>query len=81
MEGLFHVKKVKRMPGSHKLLFIECSAKTKYGVKEAFEELVRKIIEDPNLWQKRSETLDNKIDINLLDQQKHDDDDDGSCVC
>ncbi|KAI9492138.1 P-loop containing nucleoside triphosphate hydrolase protein [Zychaea mexicana] len=34
-------------------LFIECSAKTKVGVKEAFEELVEKIIETPNLWQKQ----------------------------
>ncbi|KAI8147403.1 P-loop containing nucleoside triphosphate hydrolase protein [Fennellomyces sp. T-0311] len=37
-----------------KTLFIECSAKTKVGVKEAFEELVEKIIETPNLWQKQS---------------------------
>ncbi|CAI2168222.1 6872_t:CDS:2 [Funneliformis geosporum] len=35
-------------------LFLECSAKTRYGVKEAFEELVRKILETPSLWQKRS---------------------------
>ncbi|KAL1928823.1 hypothetical protein VTP01DRAFT_2609 [Rhizomucor pusillus] len=35
-------------------LFIECSAKTKVGVKEAFEELVTKIVETPSLWQRRS---------------------------
>ncbi|KAG1442298.1 hypothetical protein G6F56_011122 [Rhizopus delemar] len=37
-----------------KSLFIECSAKTKIGVKQAFEELVEKIIETPSLWQKDS---------------------------
>ncbi|KAL1929950.1 hypothetical protein VTP01DRAFT_1104 [Rhizomucor pusillus] len=34
-------------------LFIECSAKTNTGVKDVFEELVRKIIEMPSLWQKK----------------------------
>ncbi|CAO3663179.1 unnamed protein product [Umbelopsis vinacea] len=34
-------------------LFVECSAKTKVGVQEAFEELVQKIIETPSLWKKQ----------------------------
>ncbi|KAJ8653924.1 hypothetical protein O0I10_010372 [Lichtheimia ornata] len=34
-------------------LFVECSAKTNVGVKEAFEELVTKVIETPSLWQKK----------------------------
>ncbi|KAI7907271.1 P-loop containing nucleoside triphosphate hydrolase protein [Cokeromyces recurvatus] len=33
-------------------LFVECSAKTKVGVRQAFEELVEKIIETPSLWRK-----------------------------
>ncbi|RCH79671.1 hypothetical protein CU097_002120, partial [Rhizopus azygosporus] len=35
-------------------LFVECSAKTKVGVRQAFEELVEKIIETPSLWQKNT---------------------------
>ncbi|KAI8343411.1 P-loop containing nucleoside triphosphate hydrolase protein [Chlamydoabsidia padenii] len=35
-------------------LFVECSAKTKIGVEEAFEELVTKIVETPSLWQKKT---------------------------
>jgi Ras-related protein Rab-18 len=31
-------------------LFIEASAKTAVGVQEAFEEVVRKILETPELW-------------------------------
>ncbi|KAI9268079.1 ras family-domain-containing protein [Phascolomyces articulosus] len=40
-------------------LFIECSAKTKVGVKETFEELVEKIVETPNLWQKQANSSSN----------------------
>jgi len=36
----------------HRTLFIETSAKTKEGVHVAFEELVRKIIHTPSLWEK-----------------------------
>ncbi|KAI8891405.1 hypothetical protein K501DRAFT_319396 [Backusella circina FSU 941] len=32
-------------------MFVECSAKTKIGVEEAFEELVTKIVQTPSLWQ------------------------------
>ncbi|KAI9245308.1 small GTPase superfamily [Sporodiniella umbellata] len=38
-------------------LFIECSAKTKVGVKQAFEELVEKIIETPALWQRNTSRI------------------------
>ncbi|ORZ02363.1 ras family-domain-containing protein [Syncephalastrum racemosum] len=40
-------------------LFIECSAKTNIAVKDAFEELVTKIIETPSLWQKQSSNESN----------------------
>ncbi|KAF9972465.1 Ras- protein Rab-18 [Actinomortierella ambigua] len=35
-------------------LFIECSAKTKVGVQQAFEELVQQIIDTPSLWKKQA---------------------------
>jgi len=41
-EGLAFAKK-------HAMLFIECSAKTRLGVQQAFEELVQKILETPAL--------------------------------
>ncbi|GMK53901.1 hypothetical protein CspeluHIS016_0104870 [Cutaneotrichosporon spelunceum] len=33
-------------------LFVECSAKTNIGVTEAFQELVRRILDTPSLWQR-----------------------------
>ncbi|ORX93914.1 hypothetical protein K493DRAFT_261930 [Basidiobolus meristosporus CBS 931.73] len=37
-------------------LFIECSAKTKEGIHQVMDELVRKIVETPSLWQKPAHT-------------------------
>ena len=36
----------------HQMMFIEASAKTREGVACAFEELVEKIIQTPQLWEK-----------------------------
>ena len=44
-------------------LFIETSAKTTVGVRDAFVEVVRKIIETPSLWQK-SQQKPNSVPIN-----------------
>lgn len=38
----------------HRTLFLETSAKTSEGVKQAFEEVVRKIIETDGLWEPRA---------------------------
>ncbi|KAG0003612.1 Ras- protein Rab-18 [Entomortierella chlamydospora] len=35
-------------------LFVECSAKTRLGVQQAFDELVQQIIDTPSLWQKQA---------------------------
>jgi len=40
-----------RFARSKAMLFMECSAKTKLGIQQAFEELVQKILETPSLWQ------------------------------
>eukprot|EP00128_Syssomonas_multiformis_P011043 Colp12_sorted_trinity150504_noHs@4149 len=34
----------------HSMMFIECSAKTKVGVTQAFEELAQKVLDTPSLW-------------------------------
>jgi len=57
-------------------LFLECSAKTRFGVKEAFEELVRKILETPSLWQKKP-LSNNNIDVTHQTERKQDD----GCNC
>ena len=34
------------------MLFIECSAKDRTGVKQAFDEVTQKVLETPELWNK-----------------------------
>lgn len=43
-----------RFAKKHRTLFLETSAKTNEGVKDAFEEVVRKILESSDLWENRS---------------------------
>lgn len=42
-----------RFAKKHRTLFLETSAKTNEGVQNAFEEVVRKIIESEDLWERR----------------------------
>ena len=39
------------------MLFIESSAKTRDGVQEAFEELVQKILQNPDLYTENASTV------------------------
>lgn len=39
------------------MLFIESSAKTRDGVQEAFEELVQKILQNPDLYTENTSTV------------------------
>ncbi|NWU36416.1 RB18B protein, partial [Hylia prasina] len=50
----------------HTLLFIETSAKTQDGVQHAFEELVIKILQTPELWEKSTA----KKGVQLLQSQQ-----------
>lgn len=43
-----------RFAKKHRTLFLETSAKTSEGVKDAFEEVVRKILETTDLWDRRT---------------------------
>lgn len=43
-----------RFAKKHRTLFLETSAKTSEGVKDAFEEVVRKVLETTDLWDRRS---------------------------
>ncbi|XP_055389287.1 ras-related protein Rab-18-B [Condylostylus longicornis] len=59
----------------HRILFLETSAKTSEGVKDVFEEVVRKIIETDGLWEPRS-SQNNGVDLNAEDV-----DNNSSCPC
>ena len=59
----------------HQMMFIEASAKTREGVACAFEELVEKIIQTPQLW----ETAVNKKNTTKLGDD-HPDQNPSSCA-
>jgi Ras-related protein Rab-18 len=46
-------------------IFIETSAKTTTGVKDAFVEVVRKIVETPQLWRRNSNAAQNPNSIHV----------------
>lgn len=52
-----------RFAKKHRTLFLETSAKTSEGVREAFEEVVQRILETNDLWDHRSAVL-NTINLN-----------------
>jgi len=45
---------------THRMMFIESSAKTREGVQCAFEELVEKVIQTPGLWEMSSNAKQNR---------------------
>ncbi|KAJ9068748.1 Ras- protein Rab-18 [Entomophthora muscae] len=62
---------------SMETLFIECSAKTKLGIQQAVEELVRKIISTPTLWQKQK----SPSVIKVADDSSAYDEEGAQCSC
>lgn len=54
-----------RFAKKHRTMFVETSAMTSEGVRDAFEEIVRKIIETDGLWERRYG--DDKVDLNKTD--------------
>lgn len=63
-------------------LFLECSAKTKLGVQQAFEELCLKIIETPELYQKKIQGEGSgKVNLHSNGNADGTDGDQDSCAC
>lgn len=61
-----------RFAKKHRTMFIETSAKTNEGVRDAFEEVVRKIMETDGLWERN---VYGSLDLNGQGNQA------GSCSC
>lgn len=59
-----------RFAKKHRTLFIETSAKTSEGVKDAFEEVVRKILDTEGLWDQRYANPD-AVDLNGESQKSY----------
>ncbi|KAF8976318.1 hypothetical protein BGZ46_008359 [Entomortierella lignicola] len=57
-------------------LFVECSAKTRLGVQQAFDELVQQIIDTPSLWQKQAAPSNVRLQQNAAISQEY-----SGCSC
>ncbi|XP_055302228.1 ras-related protein Rab-18A [Sitodiplosis mosellana] len=60
-----------RFAKKHRTLFLETSAKTNEGVKETFEEVVRKILETGHLWDNHAESDASRFNLNGGDHDAH----------
>lgn len=58
-----------RFAKKHRTLFLETSAKTSEGVKETFEEVVRKILETNNLWDDHSVPDSSRFNLNNYEHE------------
>lgn len=58
-----------RFAKKHRTLFLETSAKTSEGVKETFDEVVRKILEATHLWDNHMTADPSRINLYRNDEQ------------
>jgi len=65
-----------RFAREREMMYLECSAKTRHGIQQAFEELVHKIMDTPTLWQKREPSLTLSSSQNSFDKEN-----DTLCIC
>jgi len=51
------------------MLYIECSAKTKVGILQTFEELVQKMMDTPSLWEDKKKPIGHTVTMGNTDAQ------------
>eukprot|EP01147_Barroeca_monosierra_P006270 gene6270-7446_t len=73
---LVSTEKGRALAREKNMLFIECSAKTKVGVQQAFEELAQQILDTPELYE-HSQASGNSIQVDRGQYANNDD----SCAC
>lgn len=59
-----------RFAKKHRTLFLETSAKTSEGVQNAFEEVVRKILDSDDLWERRPHSS-GLVDLNSSENRSY----------
>lgn len=66
-----------RFAKKHRTLFLETSAKTNEGVKETFDEVVRKILENTHLWDNHSFSDASRFNLDSENNSDHE----GNAYC